>query len=295
MTNDMHLSITHKLISLLDTVDSKNYQPPFSQLAASGLPFNPCTDKAYCGVNVLILWMESLQRGFISNEWGTFKQWKDRNCQVKSGEKSTRVVFYKRIIKSDTLRKTDVPGSYTVFKTYRVFNADQVDNYCADNHLSKDLISKNNEIESFVDSSGAVIEHRGSVACYHHLIDKIQMPHKSLFNTNEYTLVDNYYSTVLHELTLWTGGRKRFDRRLKHVNLLSGGQEQYAFEELVAELGCAFLCARFQIMQSGMAGHAIYLRSWLHALKENKKYLFLAAAQAQKAVDYLNDLAGRHN
>ena len=114
------------------------------------------------------------------------------------------------------------------------------------------------------------------------------MPDTALFyDTKHASATENYYSTLLHELTHWTGGKKRLDRKndpnKKHI-------ENYAFEELIAELGAAFLCAQHHINQTQSRDHALYIKSWLSALRNNKTLIFKASAQAAKATTYLNAL-----
>ena len=119
------------------------------------------------------------------------------------------------------------------------------------------------------------------------------MPPKTLFFDNSdkegQSATENYYAVLLHELTHWTGGKSRLDReQVGH----STNERKYAFEELIAELGSAFLCSHFMIKQQGRDNHACYIKSWLRALKNDKKFIFKAASQAQKAVDYLHGMEG---
>ncbi len=114
------------------------------------------------------------------------------------------------------------------------------------------------------------------------------MPPKDLFFDNGQSATENYYAVLLHELTHWTGGKTRLDReQVGHTT----DEKKYAFEELIAELGSAFLCSHFRIKQHGREDHAMYIKSWLQALKNDKKFIFKAASQAQKAVDFLHGLA----
>lgn len=143
------------------------------------------------------------------------------------------------------------------------------------------------EIEKFVAQSGATINEDQSSASFVPSRDEINMPPKSLFFDNGQSATENYYAVLLHELTHWTGGKARLAReQVGHGK----DQQKYAFEELIAELGSAFLCSHFRIKQHGRDDHATYIKSWLQALKNDKKFIFKAASQAQKAVDFLHEL-----
>ena len=243
---------------------------------------------SYHGINTLILWLEQQAKNFTLNEWGTFKQWKDKGAHVKKGEKSSMIIFYKRVEKKDS--DSEEPEFYNCLKSYRVFNAGQVEGYEPITGLESGnfgTVERIEQIEKFVSGTGAVINEDQSEACYNLLTDEISMPSKDIFFECEQTATENYYAVLLHELTHWTGGSKRLDRDQ------TGKQktESYAFEELIAELGSAFLCSQFGIKQQGRDDHAIYLKSWLQALKNDKKFIFKALSQAQKAVDYLNELS----
>lgn len=145
------------------------------------------------------------------------------------------------------------------------------------------------QIESFIQDSEAAIAENKASACYIPGMDIIEMPSKELFLDNGQTATENYYATLLHELTHWTGGKERLNRVQKQCY---EDKESYAFEELIAELGSAFLCSQFGINQQGRDNHTIYIKSWLKALRSDKKYIFKAASQAQKAVDYFNGRVG---
>ena len=287
MKKDIYQTITDSIIDALERVSLEDYQPPFARLTSQQLPINPITEKAYNGINTLILWLQQHNQGYTSNEWGTFKQWKEQGAQVKKGETSTMIIFYKQLENKDSTGNQNKPNYFHMIKSYCVFNDDQVDEYTPSTGVESGnvgTVDTIEHIESFIENSGAVIEQGTSGACYIPLADKIEMPGKELFFDNGQTATENYYATLLHELTHWTGGTKRLNRELTGKT----SKESYAFEELIAELGSAFLCSQFSIMQHGQDDHAIYLKSWLQALRNDKKYIFKASSQAQKAVDYLN-------
>ncbi len=286
---DIYQEVTNYMIEALEKVSLDDYQAPFARLTSQQIPLNPMTDNSYHGINTLILWLEQQAKQFSSNEWGTFKQWKQKDANVKKGEKSSMIIFYKRVEKKDS--DSEEPEFYNCLKSYRVFNADQVEGYEPTTGLEDgnyETVENIEQIEKFVSGTGAVIKEEQDMACYNLLTDEISMPSKELFFECEQTATENYYAVLLHELTHWTGGSKRLDREQ------AGKQktESYAFEELIAELGSAFLCSQFGINQKGREDHAMYLKSWLQALKNDKKFIFKASSQAQKAVNYLNEISG---
>jgi antirestriction protein ArdC len=239
---------------------------------------NFISQKPYQGVNRLILGLSGMVQGFEAPVWASFKQWQSIGANVRKGEKGTKIVFYSPVTKEN--KQTGESESYNLLKAYYVFNASQVDGVTiqAPSADSKPF----NAIEAAelrIKLTGAVITYGGDSAFYAPSVDKINVPHKSSFLTES-----NYYATVFHELVHWTGAEHRekraFGKRF--------GDNAYAFEELVAEMGAAFLCQDYRIQ--GELRHAGYLQSWLKVLKEDSKAIFKAAALAQKAADYINAL-----
>lgn len=291
MKTDIYQTITQQIIEALEKVSVEDYQAPFARLSAQKAPINPTTGKHYRGINTLILWLMQSESQHDSNEWATFKQWKDKGAQVKKGEKSSQVIFYKKVEKQDAESSEENNGFYHLLKSFNVFNAAQVEGYTPKPALQAGTVGevqRIDTIESYVEKTGAVIEPNSLAACYVPSLDKIEMPSKDRFYETTQTATDNYYAVLLHELTHWTGGKSRLDREQKGRS----HAKEYAQEELIAELGSAFLCSQWGIMQQGRDDHAIYIKSWLKALKNDTKYVFQAAAHAQKALDYLNEKAG---
>lgn len=290
--HDIYQEVTDKIIEILDKVDPDDYEAPFAGLAAQGLPLNPTTENSYQGINILSLWFNQQASKFTSNHWATFKQWQDKGAQVRKGEKGSRVIFYKTLTAEQENGKGESEEiKIPMLRLYTVFNANQVEGY--DHHENgkpneMGLVKVIEHTEQFCAHTMADIRHGEDRAYYERIQDFINMPEtKSFVNTKQATATENYYATLLHELTHWTGAKHRLDRD-KAKN--KGELEKYAFEELVAELGAAFLCAQLGVTQTPRDGHALYLKSWLQALKDDKKYIFSAAAQAARAVDYLNEL-----
>ena len=290
MKKDIYQEVTNSIIEALENVSLSDYSAPFARLTAQLSPVNPITEKDYNGINTLILWLQQQAHGYKSNEWGTFRQWKEKGANVKKGEKSSMIIFYKRVEKKDEANTDDERAFYNCLKSYCVFNADQVEGYEPTVTLETGdfgTVERIAEIEKFVASSGAVINEDQGRASFSPADDVINMPPKGLFFDNGQSATENYYAVLLHELTHWTGGKSRLDR--EQVGRTTD-EQKYAFEELIAELGSAFLCSHFRIKQHGRDDHTRYIKSWLRALKNDKKFIFKAASQAQKAVDFLHSL-----
>jgi antirestriction protein ArdC len=151
----------------------------------------------------------------------------------------------------------------------------------------KPLVERLESVEEFVFNTGVGIDFDSTKACYNRKTDKITMPDKSLFiDTDQCSATEGYYATLLHELTHWTGHPSRMNRDLGK----KFGDKQYAVEELVAELGAAFLCTEFDISRPTKEQHAAYIDSWLQTLKQNKHAIFAAASEASKASEFLHQL-----
>lgn len=291
--DSFYQDITNKIIGLLEKVSLEDYKPPFTSLAAQGLPINPFTKKQYQGVNIPALWFYQQEQGYNSNQWATFKQWKQKGATVRKGEKGNTICFYKTLlIDEENDQGEEQTNKIPMMKLYKVFNACQVEGY---EHREtakandEDHVERLELVDEFCGNTGAHIIHkRGGRAYYHLEGDYIHMPDTFDFIKEiSITATENYYSTLLHELTHWTGASKRLDR-FNTQELQK--KEAYAKEELCAELGASFLCAQLGINQSPREDHAIYIKSWLQALKNDNKHIFRSSAQAARAVDYLNKL-----
>lgn len=289
---DIYQEITDKIVKVLDEVDANDWKAPFAGLAAQGLPRNPITDHRYQGINIPSLWCDQQEKKFTSNHWATFKQWKEKGAHVRKGEKGSPIIFYKTLLKEGESEAGE-PEEFAVpmLKTYTVFNADQVDGYDHSETATAnevDLVTPTEAAERFCAGTGADIRHGGGGAFYDRVGDFISLPDTIAFiDTKHASATENYYATLLHELTHWTGAPHRLDRDKAKTRQ---ERDKYAFEELVAELGAAFLCAQIGVVQTPREDHAQYIKGWLAALKNDKKFVFKAAAQAAKAADFLNAL-----
>ena len=286
---DIREEVTNQIITLLEKVDLEDYEPPFASFAAQGIPSNPTTEKQYQGINILSLWFNQQAKAFTSNEWATFKQWKDQGAKVRKGEKASRIIFYKTLIQEEENAKGQMEEhKIPMLKAYAVFNANQVEGYETpmEDMERVDKVKRIALVDEFCKNTKADIRYGENGAFYDIANDYINMPETSSFvDTHHADATENYYSTLLHELTHWTGAKHRLDREMKKTN---SNLQDYAYEELVAELGSAFLSAQHGITQTQPEHHAIYIKEWLKALKNDKAHIFKAAAQAMKAVEFLN-------
>lgn len=287
---DIYEQVTNQIITCIEQ-GAGEWQMPWHR-SGSGLnrPTNIDTNNAYRGINVISLWASAQVRGFNTGTWGTYRQWQNKGCQVRKGEKSSLVIFYKEF----TVEDDHAAPEETTLETRRVarasyvFNADQVDGY-EEPATSEpvDPIVRSSTADYFVKATGADIRHGGQRAFYQSKEDFIQMPEEARFVGSETsTATESYYATLLHELTHWSGHKRRCDREFGK----RFGDNAYAMEELVAELGAAFLCADLGITNEPRPDHAAYLDSWLKVLKADKKAIFTAASQAARATDFLAGL-----
>lgn len=274
---DIYQMVTDKIISALEN-GVKPWACPWDRTQEFGqLPLNFKTKNHYSGINILLLWSETVEHGYSSPYWLTFNQAKEMGGNVIKGNKSTQLIFYKPWERENSAGEKEI---IPMLKTFNVFNLDQIEGI--EKPILKPVVSlvekhdfvENVEAESVIKETGIKIHHTGNQAFYRPSTDEICMPPKALFNHS-----DNYYSTILHEITHATGHKKRLDRSMAG----RFGSSDYAFEELIAELGSAFSCAELGIFGNGETQHACYIASWLKKLNEDKKFIFQAASAAAKA------------
>jgi antirestriction protein ArdC len=235
----------------------------------------------YNGVNVILLWSEALDRSYPSPIWMTFRQAGELGAHVRKGEHGATVVYANRITRSVTTDAgEDVERSIPFLKAYSVFNVAQIDGlpqrYQETPAVPLEPAAKIAAAETFFGATGADIRHGGTQAYYAIGPDHVQLPPFESFQD-----VEAYYATLAHECTHST----RLDRDLGRQRW---GDEGYAKEELVAELGAAFLCADLGLELQPREDHAAYIGHWLDVLDRDHRLIFTAAAHAQRAVDYLH-------
>lgn len=249
-------------------------------LRANGIP--------YRGINVLMLWAAATERGYAAPLWLTYKQAQELGAQVRKGEKGSLVVYANTITRTEQDEATgeDVDREIPFMKGYTVFNAEQVDGLPAHFYAMQapalDPVQRIERAEGYFAATGATIVEGGNRAFYRMADDHVQMPPFVSFREPE-----AFYATLAHELCHWTKHPKRLDRDFGRKPF---GDEGYAMEELVAELGAAFVCADLALTPQPREEHAAYIGSWLKALKNDKRAIFAAAAHAQRAADFLAGL-----
>lgn len=274
MSQTIYQEITDSIIAELEKGAAPWVKP---WKADSTADKNIISQKPYQGINRLILGLSSMSRGFSTPVWASYKQWESLGANVRKGEKGTKIVFYSPVEKENAQGEKE---SYAVLKAYWVFNASQVDGIeIAPTSTDSKPFNAIAEAESRIVKTGASITHGGDAAFYAPGPDRIQLPNKSAFDSES-----SYYATAFHELTHWSGAAHRLDR----TKGKRFADSAYAFEELVAEMGAAFLCQDYGIQ--GELRHAGYIQSWLKACRDDSRAIFKAAALAQKAADYLNSL-----
>lgn len=275
---DLYQTITDKIIEAIEAGVQRDGKPLWSGAGATGMPFNRKSGKAYSGVNVLILWLAAMEAGFNSSAWLTFKQAGELGGNVKKGSKGVQIVYFSTMEREQTDKSTGEIDSkkFGFMKSYTVFNLEQCEGI--EDGITRRTFHGNEAAELLMERSGARILEQGGKAFFRPSTDEIYLPERIRFTADE-----GFYSVAMHELTHWTGGKGRLAREF------SGrfGSEAYAFEELIAELGAAFVCADLGMIPATMADHASYIQSWLKVLKNDKKAIFTAASQASKAHGYL--------
>jgi antirestriction protein ArdC len=252
------------------------------------------TGQAYRGINWLTLALEQEDRGFTSNHWMTFKQALEHGAAVRKGERGTAITFAKPIGAQDTDGDQDGDTKARggcILRGYTVFNADQIDGLPAKFTATADTLpidakERDHAAETALRSTGAAIIEGGNRAFYNPLKDEIHLPAFDAFYS-----VGGYLATMAHELAHWTGHESREAR--PSLKTYGDKIENRAFEELVAEIGAAFICARLGIAGDHFEDHAAYVDSWLQALKDDKRMIFRAAAAAQRAADIVLANAGK--
>lgn len=289
---DVHHAITEKIVAAIEA-GAGEYRMPWHRSDRSiSRPTNASTEMPYRGINVVALWVEGLRQGFSSGCWATYRQWRKLGAQVRKGERGSLIVFYKEVEPEQSDGNDDETANTKprlVARASWVFNAAQVEGWTAPPRPERSQVETIEHVERFVSTLGADIRHGGEEACYHPVGDYIEIPDQALFRwTDGSSPTESYYSVLLHELTHWSGADSRLARDLRS----RFGDEHYAMEELVAELGAAFLCADLGITNEPRPDHAAYVADWLTVLDRDRKALFTAASRASAAVEYLWKASG---
>ncbi|QFT92074.1 DNA primase TraC [Roseovarius sp. THAF9] len=281
---DIEQEITDKIIGALES-GTKPWHSPWN----SGVAPVPrrSTGQPYQGINTLLLWLEASEKGYQSPYWMTFKQAKEMGGAVRKGEKATQITFFKVFEKEDAQTGEDV--KIPLRRGYVVFNADQIDGLPEKWHQEPEKEAQGakteDDMERFYQRAGVSVE-TGTPeggAKYTPITDVVQMPPKASFHSTE-----GYYQTLAHEAVHWTGAEARMNRPFvaEMAKGTRGTKADYAREELVAEIGAAQTLAKLG-RAPDLDQSAAYVESWLKALRNDKKFIFRATSDAQKASDFL--------
>jgi antirestriction protein ArdC len=288
---DIHAQITNTVLHSLEEFKKNpvNFKLPWHK-PGGGLPENTLTKRPYHGGNAIFLWFKGA--GYGSKRWATYKQWQELDAQVRKGEKGVPILVPIQIKPKDIdiNEETDEEGKMLRFIGRTVFNEDQVDDF-VDPDVTSDIITDTittlEKADELVTASGAVVNIGGTRAFYDLKSDKITMPDRERFIGSEtMSATEGWYATLLHELVHWTGAESRLCR----ASFKSGeerNKSKYAFEELVAEFGSAFLAAHTGVTPTFREDHAQYIAHWIQVLQSDKKAFFQASTAAETAVEFL--------
>ena len=276
---DVYSIITERVLDLLDK-GTVPWRKPWS--GSDDLPRNLGSGRFYRGINVWLL----MAMGYISPYWVTFRQCDKMGGSIKKGQKGTPVIYWNWFEKKGT---DDDTGEETVkrvpfLRYYTVFNVEQTEGLEDQIPEPAEKPAEFNPIEiceviveNYPDPK-CPIEHGGGRAAYSLALDRIRMPNKEAFDSPE-----EYYSTIFHEMIHSTGHQSRVNRKLDP----NFGSDDYSQEELVAEMGASYMCGITSIEHQTLENSAAYIQNWRVKISEDKKLVVMAAAQAQKAVDWL--------
>lgn len=279
---DLYTEVTEGLIEALEqgvrpwapSWASANKLPP--------LPRRHC-GRPYSGINILILWMQAQERGYTHATWMTYRQAIELGGRVRKGERGCAVVFASTFTREERTETGEaVQRAVPFLRSYTVFNVEQIDGLPAKRgdafERNTDDAKTISDAELLFGATGATFRHGGTRCFYDRASDSITLPSPSDFIT-----AAAYTSAKAHELVHWTGHGSRCNREFGK----RFGDDAYAFEELVAEMGAAFLCAELGLQNETREDHAGYLWHWLQVLRRDKRAIFTAATKAQEAMDFI--------
>lgn len=289
MRADVYDRVTRTIVEELEKGVRPWHKPWNGNLAADRIS-RPLRSNGipYRGINIIMLWCAAMERGFSAPMWMTYKQAVEAGAHVRKGETATHIVYASTITRTgeDAESGEGTAQEIPFMKGYSVFNVEQIEGLPASYYPSPALpistIARDERADAFIAAAHADICHGGNQAYYSLHSDHVQMPPLETFEDSV-----SYYATLTHELTHWTRHPSRLDREFGRKRF---GDEGYAMEELVAELGAAFLCADLGLTPEPRADHAAYIASWIKVLKADKRAIFNAAAHAQRAADFLHAL-----
>ncbi len=279
MSQRVYQMVTDKIIAELEK-GVIPWNKPWQDNTSMSVPVNMKSGRQYRGINVWML----LAGGYSSKYWLSYKQAKARGGQVKKGERSTPVIFWKMIEVEDQ-QAPDGKKKVPMIRYYNAFNLDQVEGLEDPDRKETRLNSFNpiQEAEKVIHGmpNPPEISHVQPRAFYLPRQDRVNLPLPGLFKSPEY-----YYASAFHELVHSTGHETRLNRR-PSTDPRQIGDKSYSMEELVAEMGASFLCAHVKIENRTLENQAAYIQGWIEILRESPRILVQAGSQAQKAADYI--------
>jgi antirestriction protein ArdC len=286
---DIRRAITNQIVTALESGNVPPWRRPWRLGQDAGPAANVVSKRSYRGLNPILLELASQTHGFSSRWWATFAQWKSlggrvmkRPSHVPEGKWGTQIVFWSPVTKTvhNDLGE-DEEDRFFVLRLYTVFCIDQVEGL---DHLRADqpdtgepLAIDYQPADHAIEATGANIRYGGGKAFYSPATDSIQMPPRATFES-----VNEYYATVLHELCHWSEHESRLNWSRKEK------ENSYQLGELVAEIGSCYLCRELGVPASDdMTNHIAYLKSWLQAMRNDPRFIFVASTQASKAADFI--------
>src|SRR5881396_2322400 len=281
---DLYAEVSARIVAELER-GAAPWVKPWSATAGANTPCNAVTNRPYSGCNVVLLWLAQ-RAGYRTPRFLTFTQALELGGNVRKGEHGTKVYFVKQLQVHDKGADDETATRLIpMMREYTVFNVDQCENLPDSVNTGKPTRVRNPDTrddlaDGFLRATGAEIQEGHGEAFYVPSGNFISMPAFAGFKG-----ADHFYNVAFHEILHWTAHKSRLDRDLKN----RFGSRHYAAEELVAELGAAFLCAEFGF--DGDVRNAGYIANWIELLKADKRAFFTACNRASKAAEYLRGLA----
>ena len=286
MHRDLYAEVTNRIVAALEAGVTPWIRP--WTVDFDPVPINAVSRRTYRGINAMLLTLEAQTCGYRRNAWLTYRQAKELGAQVRAGESGTTVVFYKlhelpHLATVEQIEDGKKPRIISFLRWFTVFNVSQVEGLPERLKEKEAMVAWDalEAAETILRESRARFEYGGVDAYYSPADDRIQLPARACFAD-----AAAFYNVALHELVHWSGHPGRLSRNLGH----RFGEAAYAMEELVAEVGSAFLCASCYL--EARLRHASYIGSWLEVLKGDKRAVFAAAAKAQQAMDFIESVCG---
>jgi antirestriction protein ArdC len=277
--SEIRQSVTDQLVQALQDGGLPPWRKCFSDDPnGPGLHTSLSTGKPYQGINQILLLLAGMRFNYKSRWWGTFNQIRFQNASVRKGERGHRVILWKPICRTRINQHGDeIDEKFLVMREFTVFNVEQTTGldefrvgYCKSNGGTTE---RYDEADRIIEATEAHIEYGGNQPAYRHHDDTIQMPYRHQFDTPE-----SFYETIFHEQVHWSEKEGRVGRK-EGLN--------YAFGELVAEIGACQLMAELHLPTTNFTNSASYIENWLRGVQNDSRFIFAASAQASRCVDYI--------